>query len=430
MLKTIPTSELKLGMYVHDLGGPWLDHPFWRTRFKLTDAQDLHKMRECGVAQVTIDVSKGLDVAQAHPDAASSPAPAADSSSAPEEDSASAPAGRATRATRATAASAAVALEERPPDARDLKDELVEARRLIGEARQQVTVLFNDVRMGRIPDTEQVFPLVQEIADSVDRNREALISLARLKNRDDYTYMHSVAVCGLMIALAREMGLEKEQILRAGLAGLVHDIGKVFVPPAILNKPGRLSDGEWVVMREHPRAGWELLSQAPGICEEALDVCLHHHEKWGGQGYPEGLQGAQISLYARMGAVCDVYDAVTSERAYNRGWNPAETLGRMASWQGHFEPGVFQSFVRALGIYPVGSLVRLESGRLGVVIEQSRTSLLSPRVLVFFSAKTKEPIAVRILQPGAHGCGDRIVAREDPRAWGFERLDDLWQGAA
>jgi len=131
----------------------------------------------------------------------------------------------------------------------------------------------------------------------------------------------------------------------------------------------------------------------------------------------------RVQLMARMGAVCDVYDAVTSQRAYNRGWDPADALRQMAGWRGHFDPHVFQAFVRAVGIYPTGSLVRLASGRLGVVIEQGKTSLLAPRVRVFFSAKSREPVPVQVIEPGG---SERIVAREDPAQWGFERLDEHW----
>ncbi|MFO1197299.1 MAG: HD-GYP domain-containing protein [Burkholderiaceae bacterium] len=286
--------------------------------------------------------------------------------------------------------------------------------------------MFSQARMGKVPDLGGLAPMVEEISASVDRNREALITLARLKTRDDYTFMHSVAVCGLMIALARELELDEAQRRTAGLAGLVHDIGKMFVPVELLNKPGRLSDAEFDLVRRHPREGWTLLRQVPGIVPEALDVCLHHHEKHAGGGYPDGLSGESISLMARMGAVCDVYDAVTSQRAYNRGWDPADALRQMAGWRGHFDPHVFQAFVRAVGIYPTGSLVRLASGRLGVVIEQGKTSLLAPRVRVFFSARSREPVPVQVIEPGG---SDRIVAREDPAQWGFERLDEHWAAA-
>jgi HD-GYP domain-containing protein (c-di-GMP phosphodiesterase class II) len=161
----------------------------------------------------------------------------------------------------------------------------------------------------------------------------------------------------------------------------------------------------------------------------ALDVCLHHHEKVNGRGYPKGLKGDEISLFAKMGAVCDVYDAITSNRPYKTGWDPAESLMKMATWtkEGHFDERVFQAFVKSIGIYPTGSLVKLQSGRLAVVIEQSRGALLSPLVRVFFSTKSNEPIPVELLDLSK--TADQIVSRESKTHWGFQNLDRFWNDA-
>jgi HD-GYP domain-containing protein (c-di-GMP phosphodiesterase class II) len=167
----------------------------------------------------------------------------------------------------------------------------------------------------------------------------------------------------------------------------------------------------------------------PAASALVYDVCLHHHEKYDGSGYPKKLKGEQISLFARMGAVCDVYDAITSDRPYKKGWGPADSLQRMAQWQGHFDPKVFQAFVRTVGIYPVGSLVRLSSGRLGVVIEQNDQSLLQPKVKVFFSSKSKLPIEQSVIDLANAHCQETIVAREQIEDWGFRNLDELWREA-
>ncbi|MBI1835274.1 MAG: HD-GYP domain-containing protein, partial [Burkholderiales bacterium] len=263
-------------------------------------------------------------------------------------------------------------------------------------------------------------------------NPGALIGLARLKTADDYTYMHSVAVCALMIALSRQLKLSDEETREAGLAGLLHDIGKMAVPAEILNKPGKLTDAEFVSVKEHPAAGYQMLLEAKGVGSIALDVCLHHHEKMDGSGYPKGLEGDQISLYARMGAVCDVYDAITSNRPYKAGWCPAESLRKMSEWsRGHFDDRVFQAFVKSIGIYPVGTLVKLHSGRLGVVIEQQvGKSLLLPKVRVFFSSKSMAYITPLLLDLSAPGVQDKIVSREDTAAWGLKDIDRYWLGDA
>jgi HD-GYP domain-containing protein (c-di-GMP phosphodiesterase class II) len=261
------------------------------------------------------------------------------------------------------------------------------------------------------------------------RNSSALISLARLKTVDDYTYMHSVAVCAMMIALARQLGLDDASVRAAGEAGLLHDMGKALLPMSVLNKPGKLTAEEFAIVRQHPALGHALLGKSAGVGEITLDVCLHHHEKMDGSGYPKGLPGAEISLFAKMGAVCDVYDAITSNRPYKTGWDPAESMRRMGQWaDGHFDPVVFQAFARSLGIYPVGSLVRLTSGLLGVVTQQNASTLTMPVVKVFYTTKTREHITPVALDLSERGCRDRIAAREDPAKWKFTDLDALWMG--
>lgn len=214
----------------------------------------------------------------------------------------------------------------------------------------------------------------------------------------------------------------------AGIAGLLHDIGKVTVDDAILNKPGKLTDAEYALVCQHPQAGGEILISCHHVSALVVDVCMHHHEKIDGTGYPWRLGSGQISLFARMAAVCDVYDAVTSDRPYKKGWGPAESIRKMAGWQGHFDESIFKAFVKTVGIYPVGSLVRLESGALGVVIEQHEQSLLTPKVKVFFMAESRMPILPKLIDLAKVAGADKIVGRESPEFWGFRNLDDLWKG--
>jgi HD-GYP domain-containing protein (c-di-GMP phosphodiesterase class II) len=172
-----------------------------------------------------------------------------------------------------------------------------------------------------------------------------------------------------------------------------------------------------------------MLQAATDVHPLVLEVCLHHHEKTDGSGYPDRLKDDDINLFAKMGAVCDVYDAITSNRPYKAGWDPAESLRKMAEWaDGHFDQKVFQGFVKSLGIYPIGSLVRLTSGRIGVVMEQTGKSLTTPCVKVFFSTKSNLRITPETIDLSHPGCRDKIAGREDPEKWHFPDLNELWSG--
>jgi putative nucleotidyltransferase with HDIG domain len=302
----------------------------------------------------------------------------------------------------------------------------MQAATICQRSREAVMAMFGEARLGRAVDTRQCQTLVEDIAGSVMRNPGALISLARLKTKDDYTYMHSVAVCALMVALAQKLGLDEPACREAGFAGLLHDIGKAVMPQDMLNKPGRLTPDEFAVIRTHPERGHGLLAEGRGATDSALDVVLHHHERIDGTGYPHRLSGDAFSKIARMSAICDVYDAVTSDRAYKVGWDPAEAIARMAAWKGHFDETMFAAFVRSLGIYPTGSMVRLASGRLAVVVEQNLHNLVAPVVKAFFSTKSQLHIVPVPIDLAQRGCSDRIVGREAREAGRFPHLDDLW----
>jgi len=369
VLKKIRVHDLRLGMHIHEFCGSWMEHPFWRENFILDNPDDVRRIADSGIAEVWIDVAKGVDV---------------------------------------VTSAAAVSVEEAEVAVSEALSAVVDRE----EPPMQLAMAGE---------------MVDQISSSVMRNPGALISLARLKSADDYTYMHSVAVCALMVALSRQLGFGESETRAAGMAGLLHDLGKALTPPEVLNKPGKLTDAEFAIMKQHPVEGHRLLAEAGAVGEVPLDVCLHHHEKMDGTGYPDRLPGDKITLFARMGAVCDVYDAITSNRPYKSGWDPAESIRKMAEWcKGHFDERIFQAFVKSVGIYPIGSFVRLESGRLGVVIEQAEKSLLAPKVKVFFSARAQTYIPPEVVDLGRPGVADRIASREDAAKWGIKDVDRYW----
>ncbi len=406
MLKKISVRQLTLGMHLQKFCGSWMEHPFFRSSFVLTDAGDIAAILGSSIKEVWIDCDKGLDVAA--DEAAVSEA----ESQAQVEDEIK-----------------QVADGQRQIAPVSAAQELERAAKICQRSKQAVVSMFEEARMGNAVDVGGAKLLVEEITDSVSRNPGALISLARLKTADDYTYMHSVAVCAMMVALAKQLGLDEAQTRSAGLAGLLHDLGKAVMPIEILNKPGKLTDAEFTVIKTHPVEGHKMLLGGDNVDPIAMEVGLHHHEKMDGSGYPDRLAGDQISLWARMGAVCDVYDAITSNRPYKSGWDPAESLRKMAEWsKGHFDPNVFQAFVKSMGIYPVGSLVRLTSGRIGVVMEQTGKSLTTPSVKVFFSTKSNMRIVPQLIDLSSPNASEKIAAREDPAKWNFADLNELWSG--
>jgi putative nucleotidyltransferase with HDIG domain len=369
MRKKIPISQVREGMFIESVEGPWLEHSLWKTRFLIKDEETLAKVRQCGAAECWIDVSQGSDVAAAPVVQVVAPA----------------------------------APPPKRPVRKSIGDELQNAATVVKRAKATMTSLFDEARMGNAINTNDCAPLVNDILASVDSNSDALVSLCRLKTADEYTYMHSVSVCALL-----------------------HDLGKAAMPQDIINKPGKLTDEEFTIIKSHPVRGHEMLLESGVDNERVLDVCRHHHERIDGKGYPDRLPEEKISLIARMSAVCDVYDAVTSNRPYKAGWDPADAIAQMASWQGHFDSSVLQTFVKTIGIYPTGSLVRMASGKLGVVVEQNTKKLTAPKVKLFFSTKSGMPLAPKLVDLSESHVQERIVARESPEKWNFGYLNDLW----
>lgn len=402
VFKRITPAQLRIGMFIQELGGSWMSHPFWRSKFLLTDEKTLAKVVESGIPDLVIDTERGLDV----------PAETIDTRDVQ-------PAPPPTEPVMLPPPPPGVMLPAAGPDYR-------QAAALCERSMSVVNTLFHEARMGQAIDADHCVPVVQEVIESVSRNPTTLTSLARLKTANSYAYMHAVAACALMVSLARTMGLTPEQTREAGLAGLMLDIGKTRMPAELHDKPGRLTDAEQAQFQAHVRHGQQLLMDAGGFSEAVIDVALHHHERVDGAGYPDKLAGDRISLFSRMAAVCDVYDAVTSRRPYHAPWDPAEAMSHLARTKGQFDPRVFQAFVKSVGVYPNGSLVRLRSERLAVVRAQGTASLLAPKVAVFYSVAERhalEPFELDLADPRAD---DKITGVESPEAWRFKDLDRLW----
>lgn len=400
-IKLIATEKLQPGMFLHDLNCDWLSHPFARNRFMVDDTGDIAKIKAAGIREVYIDVSRGLDVADA---------PTAQEVQAKVEQE-----------------MIRVAEAKAPPvPRRSVAEEMLRARKIHEQTGKVVRNVMRDVRLGRAVQVAAVESVVEDITDSVARSSGALVSLLRLKQADDYTFLHCVAVGTLLVTFTRSMGMDAETVREAGVAGLLHDVGKAKVPDAVLNKPGRLTEEEFATIQRHPVDGHEALVATGGIGEIPLDVTLHHHERMDGSGYPDRLPGEDITLLSRMAAIVDVYDAITSDRCYHKGMAPTDALRKMFEWSKfHFDEPLVHQFMRTIGIYPVGTLVRLESGRLGVVIEQAEGNLLAPKIRTFFSTRQNvylKPEVVDLSRSMGYGGADKIASHELPSKWGVDPM--------
>ena len=396
MLKKVDSSQLKVGMYVHDLSCDWMTHPFVRNRFLLRSEDEIRKIVQAGIHDVVIDSGKGLDVQDA-PTVAQARAE--------------------TERALVQIAAAAPQVVTRV----SLGMELARATQVRRQASSLVRTVMADVRLGKAVEIDRVQHTVQDITESILRNPGALVGLLRIKNKDDYTFLHSVSVCALMVAFCRSRGVDGATTHQAGLGGLLHDTGKALVPDSVLNKPGPLTPEEFALIKRHPRDGYDILCRSPELGAIPLDIALHHHERRDGSGYPDHLAGDAISELAQMAAIVDVYDALTSDRSYHKGVAAAEALRKIYEWSKfHFNPVFAQDFMRCVGIYPVGTMVMLESGRLAVVIEAHESNLLAPKVNVFFSTKSNayiKPETVDLSRGFGFGGGDKIVGHESAAKW-------------
>ena len=410
MLKTIAPSQVELGMFVHKLEGSWLKHPFWKSRFLLEDPETLADLRDADIRGVVIDVSKGRDVAAA---------PAV-------RRVFSAPIAGATMTRRAAPARAATAAPDFSSTARTgMNREFGMAQTVAKRGEKLVSQVFLSSRLGKAVDAGAVEPVITDIFASVQRNPHAFNGLMRCKRDNQFIYQHALAVSALMISLGRTMKLAPAMIRHAGMAGLLLDVGIGHLPLNLDDAGGDYREFGDAILRNHTTLGYEYLQLGGDIPEEVAIVALQHHERMDGSGYPMGLRGDQITLLSRMAAVCDTYDMLVTDSSRKRGLDPATAIVEMQEMAGKFDPGVLAAFIEAIGAHPVGSVVRLASDRLALVVDQDPADHRQPRVRTFFSVATGKMVKPEDIAL-AHCFGrDRIVGQADPEAYGIQDFEKL-----
>ncbi|MFB2764208.1 HD-GYP domain-containing protein [Marinobacter shengliensis] len=390
MIKRIPIAALKVGMYIADLNNDWIPHNTQRKKGVIKREETIEKIRRMGVQYVYIDVEKGLD--------------SQDAETAQEVD-------------RRNEQALQKAGEQRPGIQHKvaLTEEIVIAQRIHSQAQGLVGSFMNNVKMGAAIDIAPIHQLADELQNSVLRNANALSCLGRIREKDNYLLEHSVNLSVLMSLFGNYRNLPADVLHQTVVGALLHDLGKILTPDDILHKPGRLTAEEFEVMKLHARHSRDILASTEGIGEIAVITAAQHHEKLDGSGYPEGLKGEEITEYGRMVAITDVYDAITSDRVYHKGMTPSQGLKKLLEWSGdHLDPNLVKQFIRCIGLYPVGSLVLLESGRLGVVVETNDQDQRLPVVRVMYHTKFRLPITVETIDLARAGNQDRIVRAVDP----------------
>jgi len=311
MLKRIETHQVRAGMFVEAIEGVLHDKAWQRHRFLLTGDAIVQRLKASSAGTVVINTAKGSDVTAG-----------------------------------ASASCSAVAI----PPAERLKADAAAALRTVQQASQLLGGLFGAAHVGAAVSIDEAAGIVDEISKSIDRNPSVLVSVTRLRSKDETTFVHSISVSALLIHFGRYLGLDEATVQLLGMGGLLHDIGKLEVPSAILNKNGSLDPHELKLMRCHPDMGHQILSRQEAMPAMVLDICRHHHERIDGKGYPARLSGASFSLYARMAAICDVYDAITSVRPYRKPWSAGEALAWMLKRDGQFDRRLLKKFALCLSI--------------------------------------------------------------------------------
>ncbi len=404
MIKNVSVTKLKPGMYIHDLNCGWMEHPFTLNQFKISSTEQIKVIAKAGLHEVYIDTDKGLDVADA----------------------------QTIQEVKQELDAKMVEIATETPEPgkyHAMAEEMVKAKKAYSEANRIITNMMQDIRLGKQIECEQAAVVVEQMTNSIFRNKDALLSLTRLRSKDDYTFQHSVSVCTLLVSFARALELDRTTIQAIGVGALLHDVGKMKIPDEVLNKPGKLTDDEFKVMKSHVVHSRILLEDTPGMTQIGIDVAAQHHERFDGSGYPSGLKGEGISLYGQMAAIVDVYDAITADRCYHKGMETPVALRKLVEWSKfHFNEKLVHAFVRSVGIYPVGTLVKLESELLGIVFEQHEKNLLTPKIRLIYDSKRKNfipPRDVDLSKPVGKGGADRILGYEDPKNWNIDPLKYL-----
>lgn len=401
MLQTVkvPTSDLSKGMFVSGLDRDWLGTPFLTQGFLLESDEDITRVRDY-CEHVWIDIHKCVYVSP-------------------------------TLARHAKGERPRIPIPEIFKD-RELsdyaeetawKDEHPRASKALDNLLNDITDIFDQAADSGKLDAVKLRTSADPIVGSIARNPDACLWLGRLKKHDEYSYQHSLSVAIWAVALGRQIGLHKRDLRSLAIGAMLMDVGKLLVDPELLRADRDLTEEETKEMRHHVAHGVHLVKKSGIINQDVLDMVGFHHERYDGSGYPRGLRGDEIPTFARIAAIVDTYDAITSDRSYAEAKAPAEAVKVLYEARDkQFQAELVEAFIQAVGIYPAGTIVELTSGEIGIVVAESRTRRLLPKVILVLNRKKEEyprpklvdlqdtqgryqdkPISIfRSLEPGAY----------------------------
>ena len=363
--KQVSVNELELGVFIAELDRPWTDTPFMFQGFILNNEQQLETLKKY-CKKVVIDLEKGSDLPE-RSQLKTGPISA----------------GERAKSVLTTIKKKVMYEEQATVDA-----ELPAARVARTKTQTVLRDMFDALQAGQALDAPRIREAVASMTDSVVRNPDAMLLLAKLKQQSAHSLDRALGVSIYMITFGRFLQLPREQLDLLGMLGMLQDVGKTRVPEEVLNKKGPLTNVELALCRSHVEHSIAILKETPGLPPELTALAALHHERYDGSGYQKGLKGEHIGLFGSIAGMVDCFDALTHPRPYGEVMAPSNALNMLYGWRGsQFDGPLVEQFIQCIGIFPVGAIVELNSGEIGIVIAQNLVRRLQPRVMVVLDAK-------------------------------------------
>jgi HD-GYP domain-containing protein (c-di-GMP phosphodiesterase class II) len=352
-VKKISTDEIEIGMYISSLDRPWKETPFLFQGFLIREQEEVDQLK-----QLCRDVFILL----------------------PDEEFV------------LSGGLSREPMDPLPPEMvgkqkYEITSNAKEEVQTVGASHDRLVSVLKDVETMLKEDHQLELPMVEEsvnvMVESIERNPDAYLWLTRLRKFDSYVYRDALNSSVLAATVGRELGLEHDKLSALATGAMFMDIGKTAIPTALLNKPGRLTDDEWALMKSHVEYGLRILDETPNVPTDVLDIVRTHHERLDGSGYPAVLKGNSIPLLGQIAGIVDFYVSITTPRPYAQPVSPSNAAYMLYRQQGrHFSEELVKCFIQTVGTYPTGSLVELSSGEIGIVVSQNSSLRLKPNVVL------------------------------------------------